>query len=143
MARTSSGAGLVKGARITGPDRQALGAQLAERYRAGESIRSLAQDTGRSFGFVHGVIKESGVPLRGRGGATRRGTPAAAAAPGTSEAAAVTAEDAGAAPKAGKAKKAVAKKGEGKKGAPEKEKAEGKKSAPKREKGAGKKKGRS
>lgn len=80
VATPSAGTGLTKGARITGADRQTLGAQLAERYRAGESIRALAAETGRSFGFVHGVIKESGVTLRGRGGATRRSSPVAATA---------------------------------------------------------------
>jgi hypothetical protein len=62
---------LAKGSRITGEQRQALGAELAQRYSAGESIRSIAESTGRSFGFVHGLVKEAGVTLRGRGGATR------------------------------------------------------------------------
>ncbi len=66
MAKT-----LVKGARITGSQRTALGTQFAKRYAAGESIRKIAGDTGRSYGFVHGVLSESGVELRGRGGATR------------------------------------------------------------------------
>ena len=50
----------------------------ASATRAGESIRSIAEDSGRSYGFVHGVLKESGATLRGRGGATRgpRRTPA-------------------------------------------------------------------
>jgi hypothetical protein len=72
MADGSDGqAGLIKGARITGDQRSSLGATFGERYAAGESIRSIAQDTGRSYGFVHGVLKESGASLRGRGGATR------------------------------------------------------------------------
>jgi hypothetical protein len=62
---------LAKGARITGPQRETLATQYARRYDAGESIRKIAEDAGRSFGFVHGVLKESGVTLRGRGGATR------------------------------------------------------------------------
>ena len=62
---------LAKGSRITGPQRQELATRLAGRYSDGESIRAIADDTGRSFGFVHGLIKESGVTLRGRGGATR------------------------------------------------------------------------
>lgn len=66
-----SGSGLTKGARITGDQRSSLGAAFGERYAGGESIRSIAQDTGRSYGFVHGVLKESGATLRGRGGATR------------------------------------------------------------------------
>ncbi|MDX6206482.1 MAG: hypothetical protein QOF39_2539, partial [Frankiales bacterium] len=34
-------------------------------------IRSLAESTGRSYGFVHRILTESGAALRGRGGATR------------------------------------------------------------------------
>jgi len=63
--------GLTKGARITGDQRSSLGASFGERYAGGESIRSIASETGRSYGFVHGVLKESGATLRGRGGATR------------------------------------------------------------------------
>lgn len=66
-----SQAGLTKGARITGDQRSTLGAAFGQRYAGGESIRSIAADTGRSYGFVHGVLKESGASLRGRGGATR------------------------------------------------------------------------
>ena len=44
---------------------------LKKRYTAGESIRSLAASTGRSYGFIHRILSESGVSLRGRGGATR------------------------------------------------------------------------
>jgi helix-turn-helix protein len=73
MADEASGSqsGLTKGARITGDQRSTLGTAFGERYAGGESIRSIAQDTGRSYGFVHGVLKESGATLRGRGGATR------------------------------------------------------------------------
>lgn len=60
-----------KGARITGDERQRLMLAVVRRYLAGESIRSLATDTGRSYGFVQGLLKEAGVPLRARGGATR------------------------------------------------------------------------
>ena len=62
---------LAKGSRITGAQRTTLASQYAKRYAAGESIRKIADDAGRSYGFVHGVLKESGVELRGRGGATR------------------------------------------------------------------------
>jgi hypothetical protein len=62
---------LAKGSRITGAQRGTLAAQYAKRYAAGESIRKIAGDAGRSFGFVHGVLKEAGVTLRSRGGATR------------------------------------------------------------------------
>jgi predicted transcriptional regulator len=62
---------LKKGARITGPDRTKLSADLKKAYDKGKSIRELADTHGRSYGFVHRVLSESGVTLRGRGGATR------------------------------------------------------------------------
>jgi hypothetical protein len=43
----------------------------AEKYDAGASIRALAEDTGRSYGFIHRILTETGVTLRGGGGATR------------------------------------------------------------------------
>ncbi|GAB3499712.1 helix-turn-helix domain-containing protein [Nocardiopsis coralliicola] len=63
---------LRKGTRVTGSERSELATELKRRYDAGESIRSLAAATGRSYGFVHRLLTESGVVLRGRGGATRR-----------------------------------------------------------------------
>jgi Helix-turn-helix domain len=62
---------LKKGTRVTGDDRTKLASNLKKRYDAGESIRSLAAATGRSYGFVHRILSETGVTLRGRGGATR------------------------------------------------------------------------
>jgi hypothetical protein len=62
---------LKKGARITGGDRTKLAADLKRKYSSGSSIRELAAETGRSYGFVHRILAESGVTLRGRGGATR------------------------------------------------------------------------
>lgn len=62
---------LKKGTRVTGADRAKLAADLKKRYDSGESIRALAADTGRSYGFVHRILTETGVSLRGRGGATR------------------------------------------------------------------------
>jgi hypothetical protein len=63
---------LRKGTRVTGSERSRLADELKRRYNEGESIRSLAAATGRSYGFVHRILIESGVDLRGRGGATRR-----------------------------------------------------------------------
>ncbi len=63
---------LRKGTRVTGADRSKLAADLKNRYDAGESIRSLATSTGRSYGFIHRILTENGVSLRGRGGATRK-----------------------------------------------------------------------
>jgi hypothetical protein len=64
---------LKKGTRVTGVDRSKLATLLGKRYDDGESIRSLAASTGRSYGFVHRILTETGVSLRGRGGATRSG----------------------------------------------------------------------
>jgi hypothetical protein len=61
----------IKGARVVGDSRAQLAEQLRSRYETGESIRSMAADLGRSYGFVQNLLKESGVSLRGRGGATR------------------------------------------------------------------------
>jgi predicted transcriptional regulator len=62
---------LKKGARITGHDRSKLATDLKKQYDKGRSIRELAASHGRSYGFVHRVLSESGATLRGRGGATR------------------------------------------------------------------------
>lgn len=62
---------LKKGTRVTGADRVKLASDLKKRYNSGESIRSLAASTGRSYGFIHRILSENGVALRGRGGATR------------------------------------------------------------------------
>jgi hypothetical protein len=64
-------ADLTKGRRVTGGDRSKLASDLRKRYEGGASIRDLAADTGRSYGFVHRILSESGATLRGRGGATR------------------------------------------------------------------------
>jgi hypothetical protein len=62
---------LRKGTRVTGADRSKLATDLKKRYDGGESIRALADATGRSYGFIHRILTETGVSLRGRGGATR------------------------------------------------------------------------
>lgn len=62
---------LSKGTRITGAGRVTLGATLAKKYEKGASIRTLAEQTGRSYGFVHRLLTEAGVALRGRGGDRR------------------------------------------------------------------------
>ncbi len=63
-----------KGARVTGAVRDKLGAQLANKYTKGASIWALADQTGRSYGFIHRVLTEAGVPLRARGGNNRTRT---------------------------------------------------------------------
>ncbi|MBV9486130.1 MAG: transcriptional regulator [Frankiaceae bacterium] len=62
---------LRKGTRVTGTERDKLTATLTKKYTSGASIRELAKSTGRSYGFIHRVLSEGGVALRGRGGATR------------------------------------------------------------------------
>ena len=56
---------------LPGPTVKNWPPMLKKRYSAGESIRALAASTGRSYGFIHRILSESGVTLRGRGGATR------------------------------------------------------------------------
>jgi hypothetical protein len=60
-----------KGSRVSGAARDKLGNDLRKKYEGGKSIRDLAAETGRSYGFVHRVLSESGVTLRGRGGAPK------------------------------------------------------------------------
>jgi hypothetical protein len=56
---------LKKGSRITGAARDNLGSQLAKKYEKGTSIRALAQQTGRSYGFIHlGVRRDTAWPRR-------------------------------------------------------------------------------
>lgn len=60
---------LTKGRRITGPEREKIAAVLRDRYAQGASIRDLMEQTGRSYGWTHRLLRESGAVLRGRGGA--------------------------------------------------------------------------
>lgn len=60
-----------KGKRVTGDARARLAAELVKRYEKGTSIRRLAESIGRSYGFIHRVLSESDVLLRGRGGNQR------------------------------------------------------------------------
>ncbi|MFD8496023.1 helix-turn-helix domain-containing protein [Amycolatopsis sp. NPDC059657] len=60
-----------KGTWVVGSARTRLGAALKKRYAKGSSIRCLADETGRSYGFVHRILAENGVQFRGRGGDTR------------------------------------------------------------------------
>lgn len=65
-------AGLAKGQRVGAEQRRELTTEVVKRYQGGETIRQLADDLGRSYGFVHGLLTASGVELRARGGARRR-----------------------------------------------------------------------
>ncbi|WP_340458416.1 helix-turn-helix domain-containing protein [Streptomyces sp. A475] len=60
-----------KGKRITGAARDKVAAELKAAYEGGASIRNIADSVGRSYSFVHRILTEAGVTLRGRGGAVR------------------------------------------------------------------------
>ena len=62
-----------KGSRVTGAERDQQAADLKKRYNGGESIRSLAESTGRSYGFIHRILSESGTAMRDRGGRRAQG----------------------------------------------------------------------
>ena len=72
MAATGTATSTEKGRRIVGAERQTLAKDLVKRYTSGESIRALAASTGRSYGFVHRVLTESG---RAAAAARRRPAP--------------------------------------------------------------------
>ncbi|NAZ85519.1 helix-turn-helix domain-containing protein [Kineococcus indalonis] len=60
-----------RGSRLSGAERSQLAEELSKGYAEGKSIRALAEEAGRSYGFVHRLLSESEVSLRSRGGATR------------------------------------------------------------------------
>ena len=66
---------LGRGKKITGPTRVELRAIVHRAYVAGSSIRAICQLTGRSYGFVHTLLKENGTKLRPRGGPHRKKRP--------------------------------------------------------------------
>ena len=57
-----------KSERVTGKRRNSAADVFKRKYQGGASIRSIAQAAGRSYGFVHRVLVESGISMRGRGG---------------------------------------------------------------------------
>jgi transposase-like protein len=42
--------------------------ELRNAYEGGASIRNLVATTGKSYGSIHSMLRESGTTLRGRGG---------------------------------------------------------------------------
>lgn len=64
----------MKGKWITGSARRELAETFSKQYSEGRSIRAIAEEHGRSYGFVHRVLTEAHVPLRARGGDVRAGT---------------------------------------------------------------------
>jgi hypothetical protein len=61
-----------KGARLTGPARATMHADIRRRYLKGDTIREISEVVGRSYGFVHRALTDEAVPLRRRGGSARR-----------------------------------------------------------------------
>lgn len=55
-------------ARITGDRRQQLVTEVAKAYADGQSVRMISESIGRSYGFVHNLLAESGIDRRNRGG---------------------------------------------------------------------------
>ncbi len=58
---------LTRYAHISGGERAAARAAAAQRYAEGATVRTIAAELGRSYGFVHRLLQESGVELRSRG----------------------------------------------------------------------------
>ena len=52
--------------------REQLLNELRSAYEKGASIRSLVASTGRSYGSVHSMLRESGTTMRSRGGPNHR-----------------------------------------------------------------------
>lgn len=46
--------------------------ELRSAYEDGASIRTLVASTGRSYGSVHSMLRESGATMRSRGGPNHR-----------------------------------------------------------------------
>jgi len=56
----------------TGKSREQILTDLRSAYEGGASIRSLVAQTGRSYGSVHSMLRESGTRMRSRGGPNHR-----------------------------------------------------------------------
>ena len=52
--------------------RDQLLTELRSAYERGASIRSLVATTGRSYGSIHSMLRESGTTMRSRGGPNHR-----------------------------------------------------------------------
>lgn len=63
---------LKRGQRVVGTRLIKVSKAAAKKYRAGWSIRQLAEITGRSYGFIQRTLVSAGVELRSRGGANRK-----------------------------------------------------------------------
>lgn len=47
--------------------------ELRNAYEKGASIRTLVATTGKSYGSIHSMLRESGTTMRSRGGPNHRG----------------------------------------------------------------------
>lgn len=56
----------------TTQSRDDLLTELRSAYERGASIRNLAASTGRSYGSIHSLLRESGTTMRSRGGPNHR-----------------------------------------------------------------------
>jgi hypothetical protein len=56
------------GKRLSGTAREDLREDLRADYEAGDSVRMLAQEYGRSYGQTHKLLREAGTSMRPRGG---------------------------------------------------------------------------
>ncbi|ORA62365.1 transcriptional regulator [Mycolicibacterium elephantis] len=52
--------------------RDQLLTELRSAYESGASIRTLVASTGRSYGSIHSMLRESGTTMRSRGGPNHR-----------------------------------------------------------------------
>src|SRR5260370_37132225 len=55
--------------------------ELRNAYERGASIRTLVASTGRSYGSIHSMLRESGTTRRSRGGPNHRSRPASSQLP--------------------------------------------------------------
>ncbi len=56
----------------TNQSREQLMDELRSAYEGGASIRALVATTGRSYGSIHSMLRESGTRMRSRGGPNHR-----------------------------------------------------------------------
>ncbi|MFJ4741065.1 helix-turn-helix domain-containing protein [Streptomyces sp. NPDC088775] len=59
---------------ITGAARSELAADFKKKYDAGASVRAIAEEQRKSYGFVHTLLGEAKTTMRSRGGALRKAT---------------------------------------------------------------------
>lgn len=58
--------------RKTKDSRDQLIYELRSAYEGGASIRNLVASTGKSYGSIHSMLRESGTTMRSRGGPNHR-----------------------------------------------------------------------